>query len=60
MDIKAKLSRQQTKVRLAWNNYINAKEKNESDIMVKFLYARWKQLNFICHLWEEAVKRLEK
>ncbi|GEO10774.1 hypothetical protein [Segetibacter aerophilus] len=58
MDIKAKLKKQQVKMRLARRKYMVAKAKNESDMTVKVLYARWSQLNFICNLWEEAVKKL--
>jgi hypothetical protein len=58
MDIKAKLKKQQIKTRLARRNYMIAKTRNESELTIKVLFTRWSQQNFICNLWEEAVKRL--
>jgi hypothetical protein len=59
MDIKAKLRKQQVKMRLARRKYMVAKAKNESEMAVKILYARWSQLSIVCNLWEEAVKKLD-
>ncbi len=60
MDIEAKLRRQQIKMRLARRKYMNAKGKNESEITLAILRARWSQLNFVCNLWAEAVDVLKK
>lgn len=60
MDIEAKLRKQQARMRLARMKYVSAKGKNEPEITIAMLYARWSQLNFICGLWAEAVATLHR